>query len=492
MQPLKTHQIPLKTAMACLFGILAATGFAPYAYWLTAWLGYFGLMMLLDEKQPWCLWGFFFCYFIVGTSWLTHSIHAYGHFNVMASWGLTILAIHLMAMIPIGLYLFCDRVGCRELTKPWMGLPLLLVLSEWLRAHLLFSGFPWLLVGLSQWHGPFSVMLPVIGPYGLGWLLMQCTGCTVGYVLHKHLPAQRWLMIIVPLLIVACFVFDRNWTHPIGRPVQVAAVKKPHILYASHPKGVQAMLAQSHELWQKSDLVVWPEGSVPKVTQPKDRWLQRLNAFIQSHQSTLLFGTFTHSNGRFYNTIIGLGNHTPYLDHKHHLVAFGEYFPLPIWLCRWLASHDVPISQLTIEQRPPQLFHMGDHIHVLPLICYELAFPNWVAKYSQQANFLVSMHDLRWFQSTQASMQHLHMAQARSLENGKPQLFISEGGAMAWIDHKGRLLHTIKQHSGTQGIHALQPRSGHTPYGHGSEWTWLWFALMSILCLISQKKDGTS
>src|SRR5215207_8140574 len=139
-------------APAC--GALLAAAFAPLSLQLLAVLCPAVLFLLWQDVTPRAAaWrGFLFTAgtFLAGTYWLYHSIHLVGQAPI---WIALLLMLGLVAIMgaysaAVG-YIAARWMPQRGLLRWLIALPLLWVLSEWLRGWFL-SGFPWLALGYSQ------------------------------------------------------------------------------------------------------------------------------------------------------------------------------------------------------------------------------------------------------------------------------------------------------------------------------------------------------
>ncbi|MFP3616074.1 apolipoprotein N-acyltransferase, partial [Paraburkholderia sp. SIMBA_050] len=62
---------------------------------------------------------------------------------------------------------------------------------EWLRGTVL-TGFPWLASGYAQVDGPFAGFAPVVGVYGIGWVLALFAALVVqALVAARRSPAPE-------------------------------------------------------------------------------------------------------------------------------------------------------------------------------------------------------------------------------------------------------------------------------------------------------------
>src|SRR2546422_7940318 len=121
--------------------------------------------------------------FFVGTlSWVINAMHQYGKvpspvsfFVMLLLAGYCALFVALFAAILVAL------TDARGLLRPWTAAALWVAL-EWLRGHL-FSGFPWALLGYSQYHTLSVIQIAdVTGVYGVSFLLVLVNALVARFV----------------------------------------------------------------------------------------------------------------------------------------------------------------------------------------------------------------------------------------------------------------------------------------------------------------------
>ena len=108
-------------------------------------------------------------YFGGGVSWLYDTLHVNAMTPAPVALGCTLLLIGYLALFPLLAAGLVNRAAAR--CRVWLAMPAAWVLAELLRG-VLFSGFPWLTLGVSQAPAsPLAGWAPVIGAYGLSLLL---------------------------------------------------------------------------------------------------------------------------------------------------------------------------------------------------------------------------------------------------------------------------------------------------------------------------------
>ena len=109
------------------------------------------------------------------------AIHDFGLSSVPIATLLTFLFVAFLALCfaaqaYLGQWLV-NRIG---VAKPFMILvfvyPACWVLMEWFRGWFL-TGFPWLNLGYSQIDTPLAGFAPLLGVYGISWLLLLLPVC---------------------------------------------------------------------------------------------------------------------------------------------------------------------------------------------------------------------------------------------------------------------------------------------------------------------------
>jgi apolipoprotein N-acyltransferase len=149
---------------------------------------------------------------------------------------------------------------------------------------------------------------------------------------------------------------------------------------------------------------------------------------------------------------------------KVHLVPFGEYLPFQHILER------LGLRQLTNMRGA---FIAGDRHRViavpgapkaLPLVCYEIIFPDQLMPPGERPGWLVNLTNDGWFGLSPGPYQHLQEARLRAIEQGLPLVRAANTGISAVVDPLGRIVSALPL--GTEGVlDASLPRPiARTPY----------------------------
>jgi apolipoprotein N-acyltransferase len=470
----------LLTRLATLLcGALVPLGFAPFGWYPLTLLAIAALAaLLLKARRRDALvtgWLFGIGQFGVGVSWIYISIYLYGHASLWLSVAVMLLLVAFLALFPAlmawALVRFAGEPGGRFVL---LLFPAAWTLTEWLRSWLL-TGFPWLNLGYSQVDGPLLGFAPLLGVYGVSWLVALSGGLLV-WVLRTPGKARLFAVFALAVIWLGGLALNQlHWTEPAGAKLRATLVQGniPQEL-KWQPEQQQATLERYVALTRQhldSDLVVWPETAVPAFyDQVEADFLKPLGMELQQQGVSLLTGipVLDRSRWEYFNAVISLDQPQRFY-YKVHLVPFGEYLPLRGWLAEVLDFLPVPEADFSAgDPQQPLLSAAG--YPVGSSICYEIAFGEQLIGALPEAAFLINVSNDAWFGDSLAPHQHLEMARMRARETERYLLRATNTGISAIIDADGKLLVQSKQ-ARTETISAdIQPRSGATPYVRWGNW----------------------
>ena len=165
--------------------------------------------------------------------------------------------------------------------------------------------------------------------------------------------------------------------------------------------------------------------------------------------------------------------------HKRRLVPFGDYVPFAAWLRGVVDFFDLPMSSFTPGSRQQGLLDVGFGQASIG-ICYEVVYAELMRQ--SEADLLLTISNDTWFGESIGPLQHMQIARARALENGRWLLRGTNNGVTAIVDHRGRVTAALPQFERgvlTGEFHLMR---GTTPYGRFGD-TWL-IALIFVGLLV--------
>lgn len=466
--------------LCALAGALVPFSFAPFNLWPLAMAGLLAFVLLLHDRSGRSAWGRAWAFGLglygVGVSWIYISIHTYGNASAplaAAMLGLFLLFVAFVFSLPFYVY---GRWFSRHRLGPLIAFPVLYLLGEWLRGWLL-TGFPWLYLGYGHIDTWLAGWAPILGVLGVSTLVL-ITVSSFGHGLLSPSPRhwKPWLpmLVVVALWPTGLTLQHVEWTDPVGEPISVGMVQ-PNIPQELKwdPSFVQPTLERldtlSEGLWE-NDWLIWPEAAIPKVYHQMLPYLNELNTKAEETNTGLITGIiFDDAQKRaYYNSIVGLG---PALGiyHKRRLVPFGEYVPLESQLRGLIDFFDLPtsiISQGPWDQRGLRVGSVG----ISALICYEVVYPDLVARSARENQVLLTISNDAWFADSIGPLQHMQMARMRALETRRPMIRATNNGVSAFVDHHGQIEKRAEQFVQTNLEGVVQPRSGNTPFMWWGSW----------------------
>jgi apolipoprotein N-acyltransferase len=161
--------------------------------------------------------------------------------------------------------------------------------------------------------------------------------------------------------------------------------------------------------------------------------------------------------------VIALG-HGQGVYHKQHLVPFGEYVPLESQLRGLIAFFDLPMSAFSSGPADQPPLRAGAY-RVAPFICYEVVYPELVARSARNSDLLLTISNDSWFGKSIGPLQHLQMAQMRALENGRYMIRGTNNGVSAIIDQRGQIVERTDQFVEATLTGEVEMMLGNTPFG---------------------------
>ena len=480
----------LSRLIAFVLGALTTLAFEPFGWSLLAPLLLLPLLHICLTVAPRDAAGHAFWYgfglFLTGTYWIYISVHVYGNAALWIAILLMVgLALLMASLVSIGGWLI-SRLSEGE---PWQLLligPAAWALVEWVRSWIL-TGFPWMALGYGQIDAPLAGWAPVIGVYGVSFMLVFSAAAIIATV--RAATGRGRLVGIAAVLLpwlaggVLALV---DWTEPDGEALRATILQAG---VSQDKKWDREQLLPIMEYYHSatlsaadSDIVLWPEVAIPALQDQVESFIARVESDARMSGQTVLFGILERSfersaDGRIYNSVMLIGAAERQSYRKRHLVPFGEYFPVPPSVREWMKMQNLPHSDLARGDEIQPLLTAADGTRFGVAICYEDAYAAEQRYALPEAGILINVSNDAWFGDSIAPHQHLEIARMRSLEFGRPALRSTNTGISAFIAADGALLQTGRQFVPELMTADIQPHRGMTPYAGGGDWPIIGFCL---------------
>jgi apolipoprotein N-acyltransferase len=522
---LLTFFILTVSAMLCAFSFFSVC--PSFLSWIFPILSSAVLIMVFSDLYPQSArhaflagWWFGLIFFGVGISWVYISIHDFGNVSLLESSIITMIFAIFLGLFPAMQGYFLNYFFAKKNAHPaesihWtyycLAFPALGTLLELLKSWV-FTGFPWLEIGIPQIHGPIAGFAPIIGSYGCG-LLAYTLGGLVVYASKRwmfltstqninQILNNDWVLLkltaplFFTLLIVVSgyFLSLKSWTRPVpgSSPILVSLIQGniPQSLKWDENNVIHSLKVyyQATEKLPNSRLIIWPETAIPMNQLDAQEYLKIVENLIQKNNphAALITGIPLYAN-EYFNAAILLGNGSG-IYQKHHLVPFGEYIPFQNIFGMIFEFLNIPMSDFTKGPAHQALMESGE-LSIATFICYETAYANYVRERSEKSNLLIALSDDAWFGDSEGPYQHLEMSQMRALENGRYLLNSTNNGITAIITPNGDILKQIPGFSSETLTSPIMLMEGMTPYQMAGFWP-LWIALFLMLLISSLSRVG--
>ena len=440
-----SHSLRVNLGVSLIAGALAPLALAPTNFWPLALLSvallWYNLNHTNTAKRA-LLSGFVYGlgYFGVGVSWVFVSMVDHSDTHWM-------LATLLTALFCGGMALFYALFGgIYYRFKPHHQYPTLLFMGLWISLDLLrgwlLTGFPWLYLGYAGLDTFLAGYAPILGVHGVTLLLLMSGLLAVGAQAKLHFR----LGLLVGLWFAGYALGTIPWTQPSPQdPIKVTLLQGDVSLEDKWlPQTLAPTLGyyfkQSY-LHMDSDLIVWPETAIATYWDYIAPAFEPLSTLAKEKNTQIISGTVIRetpkAGANYYNGLIAFGAEEGQY-YKQRLVPFGEYIPLESWLRGAINFFDLPMSSFSSgASNQPLLSAKGQLIATA--ICYEIAYPNLVAKTTLGASMIMTVSNDAWFGNSMAPQQHMQMARMRAIENAKPLMRGTNNGITALVDYRGNI-----------------------------------------------------
>jgi len=231
-----------------------------------------------------------------------------------------------------------------------------------------------------------------------------------------------------------------------------------------------------------AQIIVWPESAVPVLAHDAKTYLEAIRAESAARGSDVMLGLldFNLETGEIRNGIFSMSGAGDGWYYKRRLVPFGEFFPVPEAVRKWMRLQSLPYYDMTPGEETQAPLRAGGQ-RLAATICYEDAYGSDQLAALPTSTLLVNATNNAWFGDSSAPHQQLQMARFRALEAGRFLVRATSNGITAVIGPDGAIVDRIPQF--VPGIlrATVQPRTGLTPYARTGNWPILSFAFVTLV-----------
>ncbi len=313
----------------------------------------------------------------------------------------------------------------------------------------LLTGFPWLLLGLSQWQEPR--MLKTAGFCGIYGV--SCLVILINLTIFHAFRRKYFLSFLLSIVIfVAIFILPLEKTQKmICSGTLKVMVVQPNIVSEENkqPEQIFELLRKlTSQNLKGSDtvLVVWPEGSFPDIFERYPSLVRKMRDLSHRYSLNILMGTFCPAQEGVYNSAVMFNNSLLQVYNKNHLVPYGEF----ILGGRYAVINN--IFKKTAGYLPnvnpgkqQKVFDVNGK-KIAPLICFENIFPEMTRQYDKNGAevFIVLTND-SWYGMSAGPYQHFAHNIFRAVESGKYFIQAALTGISGIVSSEGKIVKVIEE-----------------------------------------------
>ena len=401
---------------------------------------------------------FGFGFYLSGISWITNSLTFDENFKFLIPFALILIPLFLslfigFATLFVGQYLKLDFASLIIFSGS-------LALSDFLRGNLL-TGFPWNLWAYSTVS--INEILQIVNSIGLySYNLLVITLFTSPIIfffnaskIRKICSATIIFIIILSIYINGNYKVNSNkkYLENIDEKTYVKIISPNFNLeYGLNSKQIEErfrkLIRYSDPDKERKTLFIWPEGvfsgySFDEIFIFKDLVL---NNFSKKHHIVFGINKSDLNSDNFYNSMIVINNKFEIIQsyNKRKLVPFGEFLPFEKILNNFGLKKITEGHGSFLKGNEDKNFII-DELNILPLICYEIIFPNLIHKADKNTNLIVNISEDGWFGKSIGPDQHFAKSIFRAIENNTFLLRSTNQGVSAIIDNKGNLIKRINR-----------------------------------------------
>jgi apolipoprotein N-acyltransferase len=324
-------------ALCGLSAVLLILSFPSFNLEFLAWFGFVPVFFALNNKSQKQA---FFLFFITGIIFWSGIVYWLVHVTLAG----TIVLIFYLA-----LYFAIFGLIIRPLTKhstPYVliFIPSVWVLLEYIRSHL-FTGFPWALLGYSQYLNlPVIQIADITGAWGVSFLVMM-SNVALYLVMSSESGVRGGRMVksknLITPVIIFCFVLGYGF-YKLQTPnskLQTEHSVKISVIQGNIPQELkwdakaqdyiinEYLDLNTRAMADKPDLIIWPESALPVILEGEPDYFIKVTDFVNKNNIPLLLGAVRLESKLYYNSALLIHSTAPNIAIKGEARSAAQYHP---------------------------------------------------------------------------------------------------------------------------------------------------------------------
>ena len=402
---------------------------------------------------------FGFGFYLSGIFWISYSLTFDDSFKFLIPFSLIIIPLFLglftgVTTLIVGQYLNYNFSSILLFSGS-------MALSDYIRGKIL-SGFPWNVWAYSwSWVTEILQILNLVGLFAFNLLVITIFTLPAVFFFKKKL-GQKILIISFAFLLIfliyiyGTFTINKNKTliqlQDNSNKIYTKVISpnfdlKYNISINEVENKLKRLIRYSDPDPNKKTLFVWPEGVFTGYKYEEIYNFVKLFKTNFADNHLILFGinTLHKDTGKSFNSLIIVNKNFEILHqyNKKKLVPFGEFLPFENFLEKF-GLKKITLGYGSFSKGQIQKNIVINSLSILPLICYEVIFPELIQKSDDKTNLIVNISEDGWFGNSIGPRQHFAKAIFRAVENNSFLVRSANKGVSAIINNKGEIIKQLK------------------------------------------------
>ena len=402
---------------------------------------------------------FGFGFYFSGIFWVSYSLTFDDRFKFLIPFSLIIIPLFLglftgATTLIVGQYLNYNFSSILLFSGS-------MALSDYIRGKIL-SGFPWNVWAYSwSWITEILQILNLVGLFAFNLLVITIFTLPAVLFFKKKLGEKILIISFAFLFIFLIYIYGTFTINKNRALIQLqdnsnkiyTKVISPNfdlkynISINEVENKLKRLIRYSDPDPNKKTLFVWPEGVFTGYKYEEIYNFVKLFKTNFADNHLILFGINTShkDTGKSFNSLIIVNKNFDILHqyNKKKLVPFGEFLPFENFLEKF-GLKKITLGYGSFSKGQIQKNIVINYLSILPLICYEVIFPELIQNSDDKTNLIVNISEDGWFGNSIGPQQHFAKAIFRAVENNSFLVRSANKGVSAIINNKGEIIKQLK------------------------------------------------
>ena len=392
-------------------------------------------------------------YYLAGIHWITNSLTFDENFKILIPIALILIPLFLSLFFSILILIIGPLLNLNVASVFLFSGGL--ALSDYIRSKIL-TGFPWNLWAYSySWATEIIQISNKIGLFAFNFLAISIFIIPSILFFKINLSKKIISLLIIPLIFFILFIYGN---HTINQNKEKLLVKKEKfnikvispnfelkydLTEKEITKRLYSLIRYSDPNKNLKTLFVWPEGVFSGYSYREISELKKIFQKNFSKQHYILFGInkINEEGNNYYNSLVIVNNNMEIIQEykKLKLVPFGEFLPFESLLEKF-GIKKITEGYGSFSKGNEQKNLNFEKLNILPLICYEIIFPELIQSSNQNTNLIINISEDGWFGKSIGPYQHFSKGIFRAIEQDTFLIRSANKGISAIINNKGEIV----------------------------------------------------